>query len=95
MAISRSDVEHVAKLCRLALGPGELETLRGELARILEYVEKLRELDVGGVEATQYGLDGSTPLREDVPGGESLPRADVLGAAPDEEDGHFKVPGVL
>ncbi len=95
MAISRSDVEHVAKLCRLALSRQELETMSGELARMLEYMEKLKELDVGGVEPTMYGLDGNTPLREDVPGAESLPRADVLKAAPEEKDGHFKVPGAL
>ena len=95
MPISRSDVEHVAGLCRLAFSAKELDTLSGELARILEYVEKLKELDVTGVEPTQYGLEGSTPLREDTPGEEGLAREDALGGAADEESGHFKVPGVL
>jgi len=95
MPISRSDVEHVAKLCRLAFGPEELEKLRDELVRILEYVEKLKELDVTDVEPTLYGLEGSTPLREDAPGKEGLAREEALGGAPEEERGHFKVPGVL
>ncbi len=88
-------MEHVARLCRLALGEKELETLSGELARILEYVEKLKELDVSGVEPTLYGLEGITHLREDVAGENSLPRDEVLKAAPEEERGHFKVPGVM
>ncbi|MBN1503541.1 MAG: Asp-tRNA(Asn)/Glu-tRNA(Gln) amidotransferase subunit GatC [Candidatus Eisenbacteria bacterium] len=95
MSVTRSDVEHAARLCRLEFSPDELETLRGELGRILEYVEKLRELDVTEVEPTLYGLAGSTPLREDVPGEDTLAREDALAGAPDEENGHFKVPGVL
>jgi len=95
MAISRSDVEYVAKLCRLAFNEKELERLSGELARILEYVEKLKELDVTRVEPSLYGLDGSASLREDEPGHDTLSREDVMKAAPEEEKGHFKVPGVL
>jgi len=95
MSVSKSDVEHVARLCRLEFGPEETEKLRGELGRILEYVEKLRRLDVTGVEPTLHGVDGTTPLRDDVPGEDTLPRAKALEGAPEEESGHFKVPGVL
>ena len=95
MPISSSDVEHVAKLCRLRFGSKELETLSGELGRILEYVEKLKELDVTHVEPTLYGVEGTTPLREDAPGNEGLAGEEALGEAPEEESGHFKVPGVL
>ena len=95
MPVSKSDVEHVARLCRLEFSPEELEKLRAELGRILEYVEKLRRLDVGGVEPTLHGLDGTALLREDVPGEDTLPRTKALEGAPEEESGHFKVPGVL
>jgi aspartyl-tRNA(Asn)/glutamyl-tRNA(Gln) amidotransferase subunit C len=95
MSISRREVEHVAGLCRLSFGQEEVERLREELGRILGYVEKLKELDVTNVEATLRGLDGTAALREDVPDGSGLSREEALGQAPDEENGHFKVPGVF
>jgi aspartyl-tRNA(Asn)/glutamyl-tRNA(Gln) amidotransferase subunit C len=95
MAISRADIEHVARLCRLSFSETELEKFTGELGRILEYVEKLTKLDVTSVEPSLHGLDGSAPLREDEPGGDVLSRDDALGGAPDQERGHFRVPGVM
>lgn len=95
MSISRSDVEHVAKLCNLAFGREELERFRKELGRILEYVEKLKELDTDQIEPTLHGLDGTTPLRGDVCCGASLAKEDILKVAAESERGHFKVPRVV
>ncbi len=95
MAITKSQVQHVARLCRLAFGEEELEKFTEELGKILEYVDKLREVETGGVEASLHGLEGSSLMREDVPGKDTLPREEVLRSAPDQEKGHFKVPGVL
>ncbi len=88
-------MERIAELSRLSFGQEEVERLRGELGRILEYVEKLRELDVTNVEPTLHGLEGTAALRKDVPDGDGLSREEALGQAPEEESGHFKVPGVL
>ncbi|MFH0777960.1 MAG: Asp-tRNA(Asn)/Glu-tRNA(Gln) amidotransferase subunit GatC [Candidatus Eisenbacteria bacterium] len=95
MTISKAIVEHVARLCRLSVRPGEVERFQKELGRIIEYVDKLSEVDTSLVEPSSHGLEGTTPLREDVRGPGSLSREDVLQAAPASDRGHFKVPRVL
>jgi len=95
MSISRSEVEHVAKLCRLAFEKEELERFTQELGKILDYVEKLKELDTAGVEPSLHGLKGVPHLREDEAGGEMLSKEEALNGAPDKEKGHFRVPGTL
>ena len=47
--ISRSDVEHVARLARLSLDDSELERMREQLTSILQYIDKLRALDTDAV----------------------------------------------
>ena len=97
MAISREDVEHVAKLARLDLHEGEIETLTRELGRILEYVGKLSELDVTGDEPMMHAAEGAV-FREDVPLEErdrSRARAEALRGAPSAADGFFRVPPVI
>ncbi len=63
--IDRKDVEHVARLARLALTEAELERMRGELAAILQYIEKLKAVDVDGVEPTSHAVPLVNVMRED------------------------------
>ncbi|HKZ72047.1 MAG TPA: Asp-tRNA(Asn)/Glu-tRNA(Gln) amidotransferase subunit GatC, partial [Nitrospirota bacterium] len=56
MKITRKEVEHVAKLARLALREEEVEQLTRQLSDILTYVEKLNELDTRNVEPTSHVL---------------------------------------
>jgi aspartyl-tRNA(Asn)/glutamyl-tRNA(Gln) amidotransferase subunit C len=95
MSISRSEVEHVARLCRLAFEKEELEKFTQELGKILDYVEKLKELDTAEVEPSLHGLEGEPHVREDEGGGEMLSKEDALKGAPDKEKGHFRIPGTL
>ncbi|MNK34160.1 Aspartyl/glutamyl-tRNA(Asn/Gln) amidotransferase subunit C [compost metagenome] len=94
MSITTKDVEHVARLARLNLTQEEKETFTEQLSAILQYAEKLNELNTDGVEATTHVLHLSNVMREDVVK-ESLPAEKVFLNAPDEEDGQFKVPAVL
>ncbi|GIP24381.1 MULTISPECIES: Asp-tRNA(Asn)/Glu-tRNA(Gln) amidotransferase subunit GatC [Paenibacillus] len=94
MSITTKDVEHVARLARLNLTPEEKETFTDQLSAILQYAEKLNELDTDGVEPTTHVLHLSNVMRDDVVK-ESLPAEKVFLNAPDEEDGQFKVPAVL
>lgn len=94
MSITTKDVEHVAKLARLNLTPEEKMTFTEQLSAILQYAEKLNELDTEGVEPTTHVLHLSNVMRDDVVK-ESLPQEKVFLNAPDEEDGQFKVPAVL
>jgi aspartyl-tRNA(Asn)/glutamyl-tRNA(Gln) amidotransferase subunit C len=92
--ISRQDVEHVARLARLALDEGELERMREQLANILAYIDKLRTLDVEGVEPTSHAVPLVNVMREDeiAP---SLPEDEALANAPDRVDDMFRVPRII
>ncbi|MWV47299.1 Asp-tRNA(Asn)/Glu-tRNA(Gln) amidotransferase subunit GatC [Paenibacillus sp. HJL G12] len=94
MSITNKDVQHVAKLARLNLSTEEEQMFTEQLNAILQYAEKLNELDTDGVEPTTHVLPVSNVMREDVER-ESLPIEKVMANAPDEEDGQFKVPAVL
>lgn len=94
MSITVKDVQHVAKLARLQLSQDEEATLTEQMNAILQYAEKLNELDTEHVKPTTHVLQVSNVMRDDVVK-ESLSQEAALLNAPDEEDGHFKVPAVL
>ena len=94
MAISREQVLHVAELARLALTDDEVERLGGQLNAILEAVGKVSELDLADVEPTSHPLAVVNVWADDDPR-PSLPLADALTNAPEEEDDHFRVPPAL
>ena len=48
--LSKEEVNHIAKLARLSLNKEETDKLQAELSSILDYIEKLKEVDVDGVE---------------------------------------------
>ena len=92
--ITPAEVAHVARLARLALAPEELERMRGELDRILTYVDMLRSVDVEGVEPTSHTVALTNVAREDEPW-PSLPREAMLGNAPDPAGEFFRVPRII
>lgn len=94
MSITVKDVQHVAKLARLQLSPEEEATFTEQMNAILQYAEKLNELDTANVKPTTHVLQVSNVMREDVVK-ESLTQEEALLNAPEDEDGHFKVPAVL
>mgnify|MGYP006189028747 CR=1 FL=1 len=94
MAINRENVQHIARLARLRLEPDEVETYQGQLSAILDYVDKLEQLDTADVEPTTHAVPLAMRLREDVVE-QRLSRDEVLSNAPDEADGHFRVPKVV
>jgi aspartyl-tRNA(Asn)/glutamyl-tRNA(Gln) amidotransferase subunit C len=94
-SLSRTEVLRIAALARLELTPEETDLFTGQLARILEYVEQIRDLDTTGVAPTSHVMN--QPIeREDQPQ-PSLTRDDALGNAPDaaRQSGLFKVPRVF
>ena len=92
--ISRSDVEHVAMLARLALTDEEIEQLTGELGAIVEYAAEVSSLDTGDVPPTAHPLPLVNVFRPDDPQ-PGLDRDEVLSQAPAAEDGQFRVPRIL
>ena len=75
--ISQDDVRHVASLARLHLEPGEAERMTGELAKILDHIDKIGELDLAAVEPTAHVLDVVNVMRADKPRS-SWPREESL-----------------
>jgi aspartyl-tRNA(Asn)/glutamyl-tRNA(Gln) amidotransferase subunit C len=92
--IDRKDVEHVARLARLALTEAELERMRIELGAILQYVEKLKAVDVEGVEPTSHAVPLLNVMREDEVE-PSLDREAMMGNAPDRAGEFFRVPRII
>lgn len=92
--IDQIQVRKVAKLSRLELTDAEVEEFTGQLSAILDYVEKMNELDTTGVEPLAHCLPVSNVLREDSTK-ESLGTEKVLANAPQRDDEFFKVPKIL
>jgi aspartyl-tRNA(Asn)/glutamyl-tRNA(Gln) amidotransferase subunit C len=92
--ITLDDARHVAKLSRLALSEEQLRKLTPELESILEYVAKIGEADVSGVEAMAHATPLHNVLREDVAGA-ALPLEKTLQNAPQTDGPFFKVPKVI
>jgi aspartyl-tRNA(Asn)/glutamyl-tRNA(Gln) amidotransferase subunit C len=92
--ISAAEVARVARLARLELGGDEIELMRRELDAILSYIDKLRRLDVEGVEPTSHAVPLTNIMREDAPR-PSLPHADMLANAPEPSGDFFRVPRII
>jgi aspartyl-tRNA(Asn)/glutamyl-tRNA(Gln) amidotransferase subunit C len=92
--ISREDVEHVARLARLALTDAEMERMRAELSAILSYIDKLGELDTDGVPPTSHAVPLVNVMRDDEirP---CLPVNEMLANAPDRVGDLFRVPRII
>jgi len=92
--IDEAQVRRVAQLARLELGDEEVVQFSTQLSAIVEYIEKLNELDTENVEPLAHCLPVHNVFRDDVirP---SLTNEQALANAPEQADGHFKVPKIL
>jgi aspartyl-tRNA(Asn)/glutamyl-tRNA(Gln) amidotransferase subunit C len=92
--IDISEVRTVAKLARLQLSDGEVTQFSHQLSAILDYIEKLNQLDTKNVEPLAHCLPVSNIFRADivVP---SLGVEKALANAPDRDNEFFKVPRIL
>jgi aspartyl-tRNA(Asn)/glutamyl-tRNA(Gln) amidotransferase subunit C len=88
------DIARVARLARIALTDEELEHYGAQLTGILEHASTVQGLPTEGVEPTAHPLGLVNGWRDDEPGA-TLDRDEVLAAAPDHEDGYFRVPPFL
>lgn len=84
-------IDYVSILAKLALTGDEKSKAREDMQRMLDYIDKLNELDTGGVEAMSHVLQVSNVFREDVvTNGEQ--RDAMLANAPAQKDGQYQVP---
>jgi aspartyl-tRNA(Asn)/glutamyl-tRNA(Gln) amidotransferase subunit C len=94
MKLNREQVEHIAELARLALSEEELALYQEQLSAILEYFERLQELDTAAISPTASTLPQHSVMRDDEVS-PPFPREDILANAPATEEGCFEVPAVL
>ncbi len=94
MAITKKDVEHVARLARLALTEQEKDNFTEQLGKILGHIEKLSRLDTSKVLPTAHPFFSKTVWREDKTYRWSQAQA-ILENAPEKEEGFFKVRKVM
>jgi aspartyl-tRNA(Asn)/glutamyl-tRNA(Gln) amidotransferase subunit C len=94
MARVEIDVRYVAHLARLSLTPEEEQTLGAQLGNILSYIEKLKEVDVTGVEPTAHPFPLVNVTRPDEVR-PSLPHDEALRNAPAQANGLFLVPKIV
>lgn len=92
--ITRADVEHVARLARLALTEEEIERFTVQLGDILEHAAQVSALVADGVPPTAHPLPLENVVRADRVG-PCLDRDEVLTQAPDAEAGRFRVPRIM
>ena len=110
MKVSDKDVAYVADLANLELTPEERNGMLRDLNSILDYIDRLNELDTSDVQpmaqvSDRYGVDeqkqGSERFayasREDILEGlrKSLPHKEALANAPDPDEDFFRVPKVI
>lgn len=91
MALSTTEVLHIAHLANLALSPAEVTQLTGDLTSILAYVDELADVDTSNVPATTHLAVLAMPLRPDEPVA-SLSEEQATGGAARVVGGAFAVP---
>lgn len=94
MAIDKETVKYVAKLARIELKPKELEKLSVQLQDILDFIDKLKKLDIKDIKPTSHILPINNVFREDKLKA-SLLTEKALENAPARERNFFVVPKVI
>ncbi|MGQ0848420.1 MAG: Asp-tRNA(Asn)/Glu-tRNA(Gln) amidotransferase subunit GatC [Actinomycetota bacterium] len=88
------DIQHVARLARLALSEAELSVYQAQLEVILEHAARVQALETSGIEPTAHPLGLVNRFRPDEVR-PSLDRSEVLAAAPLAREGFFVVPPAM
>lgn len=89
--ISDETIEYVGILAKLELSDEEKEQAKSDMGRMLDYIDKLGELDTTGVEPMSHVFSVQNVFREDaVTNGDA--REQLLANAPEQKDGMFMVP---
>ena len=92
--ISDETIEYVGILAKLSLSPQEKEEAKKDMSRMLDYIDRLNELDTSGVEPMSHIFPVNNVFREDVvENGDD--RENMLANAPQKKDGAYMVPKTI
>ncbi len=94
MSVTSNEVKHIAKLAKLEFNEEEIGKLTHDLNEMLEYVDKLNELDTENVEPLSHPIESTNVFREDELR-KSVDTKDALKNAPESTHEYFKVPKVI
>ena len=94
MPVTKRDVEKIAELAQLKFSDEELESFTPQMNEILNYMEKLNELDTENLEPLSYPIPSQNVFRDDILKS-SASQEEALKNAPDRSDEFFKVPKVI
>ena len=94
MEVNDALIDNLANLARLEFPANEKEAIKADLQRMIQFVEKLGELDTTGVEPLLHMSSETNVLRDDEPRG-SIGREEALSAAPATDGIYFEVPKVI
>ena len=89
------DIEHMTVLARLKLTPDEKLRLSSQMGTILEYIEKLSELNTDDVEPTAHVLGLNNVFRDDEPAAKPLADHNPISESPAHNKGHYEVPQII
>ncbi|MFH1423886.1 MAG: Asp-tRNA(Asn)/Glu-tRNA(Gln) amidotransferase subunit GatC [Candidatus Nealsonbacteria bacterium] len=90
--ITQKEVQHIAKLARLGLAKKELKKYGKDLSAILDYIEKLKKVDVSETKETSHPLSIKNVFRKDEA---EKGAGNLLGLAPETKDNYIKVKSIL
>jgi len=87
-------VKHIAHLARLDFKGEGLDAIKGDMEKIIDFVDKLSEIDTENVEPLIFMNEKVNVLREDVPN-QTLTKENALANAPKSDSDYFRIPKVL
>jgi len=94
MEVTDALVDNLANLSRLSFTEAEKTEIKGDLQRMIAFVEKLQEVDTTGTAPLLHMTDAVNVYREDVVKG-SIAREEAMNNAPETDGTFFKVPKVI
>ena len=94
MKITDEMMENLARLARLQFKDDEKQELKGDLEKMIEFVNKLNDIDTAGVEPVLHMTETMNVLRSDEIANTVTPQQGLLNA-PNKEGRFFKVPKVI
>ena len=95
--ISKEEVKHIAKLARLGLTSSEIRKFQKELSSILDYIEKLKEVDISGIEPTSHSIEIENVMRrnDELKEEKIETRKKLIEMAPEKKEGYLKTKPIL
>lgn len=95
MPLSPEQVQHIARLARVGLSEEDIDRFAEQLSEILDYFERLRQVDTEGVPPTAHTLPLQNVMREGDEPAPPLDKEAVLANAPVRDGNYFRVKVIL